>query len=268
MSISVDGIYNFTLHDRITLDINPTIVPTSTDNTNRPNKGFSAVNQSEPYGKLEYKAIYLKFEKRLTHGTQMLGSYTYTRSKDNNPLGTYSSPYDLNYDFGVSTNERRHAFVLSGSQRVKWGFVVGLVYTLRSQLPYSATAGTGQIFDDKNAGYVPGTHRNDGNRISNSTFLSLVNSWRASSQGLAPISVNQFQTDVVDNVDARVSKTITFEKRYQLQLIAQAFNALNHTQFGAQYGSGRVTNSQSPQFGEILSTRPARQIEFAANFKF
>jgi hypothetical protein len=268
MSLSVDGIYNFTIHDRITVDVNPTTVQNSTNNAMRPNPGFSAVNQSQSISKLKYSALYVKLEKRLSKGTQFLASYTYTRSKDNNPLGTASSPYDLQYDWGTSTNERRHALVLSGSQQLKWGIVGGLVYTLRSQLPYSALAGSGLIIDDKNTGYVPGTRRDDGNRISNDTFLSLVNAWRASSQGLAPISVNQFQTDVVDNVDARLSKTFPIHKRFQLQTIAQAFNALNHTQFGAQYGSGRVTNSQSSQFGEILSARPGRQLEFAATLKF
>jgi hypothetical protein len=268
MSLSVDGVYNFTIHDRISLDINPTTVQNSTNNSLRPNPGFSAVSQSEPYAKLEYKALYVKLEKRLTKSTQFLGSYTYTRSQDNNPLGSYSDPYNLNYDWGWSTNERRHALVLSGSQRIRWGVVGGLVYTLKSQLPYSATAGSGQIIDDKNAGYVPGTHRDDGNRISNPTFLSLVNAWRTSSEGLAPISIHQFQPDVIDDVDARLSKTFPIHERYQLQVLGQAFNLLNHTQFGAQYGSGRVTNSQSPQFGQILSTRPARQVELAATFKF
>jgi hypothetical protein len=268
MSISADFLYNFVIHDRVTQDVNATIVQNSTNNANRPNPGFSAIKQSQPYGKLEFRSVYLKLEKRLSGGTQILGSYTYTQSYDNNPLGTYTNPYNLNYDYGTSSNERRHALVISGSQNIHWGIVGGLVYTLRSQLPYSATSGTGQIFDDLNTGYVPGTTRNEGDRVSNSTFLNLVNAWRLSSKNLAPISISQFQTDVVDNLDARLSKTLHIHEKYDVLLIAQAFNALNHTQFGAQYGSGRVTNSQSSQFGEILSTRPARQIELAATFKF
>jgi hypothetical protein len=268
MAINVDAIYDFTIHDRISHDINATLVENSTNNSDRPNPGFSAISQSSSISELEYKALFVKLERRLARNYQFLGSYTYTRSNDDNPLGTSTNPYDIKYDWGPSTNERRHALVLSGSYQMKWGIVGGMVYTLRSQLPYSGTSGTGQIFDDKNNGYVPGTYRDEGNRVSNSTFLTLVNAWRATSKSLPPISVNQFQSDVIDNIDTRVSKTFAFERRYQLQVLAQAFNTLNHTEFGAQYGSGRVTNSQSSQFGEILSTRPAREIEFAGVLHF
>jgi hypothetical protein len=268
LAVNVDAIYNFTIHDRFSHDINATLQQNSTNNANRPNPGFSAINQSSSISELEYKALFVKVEKRLANNFQFLGSYTYTRSNDSNPLGTSTNPYNLRYDWGPSTNERRHALVFSGSYQMRWGIVGGLVYTLKSQLPYSATSGTGQIFDDKNQGYVPGTYRDEGDRVDNTTFLNLVNAWRASSKALAPIPVGQFQADVIDNIDTRVSKVFSFREKIQLQVLAQAFNTLNHTQFGAQYGSGRVTNSQSSQFGEILSTRPARQIEFAGVFKF
>jgi hypothetical protein len=51
--------------------------------------------------------------------------------------------------------------------------------------------------------------------------------------------------------------------RYSVELYAQAFNVLNHTNFVAYSGSLR-----SPFFGQPISAAPARRIEVGINFGF
>ena len=111
---------------------------------------------------LRYKAIYTKLEKRYSQRTQFLVSYTYTRSDDNQPFSRYPDPFDHSIDFGPSNGERRHAIVASGSVLLPADVTLGVVWTLRSQLPWSATAGRDLNKDTFNTDLVPGTTRNSG----------------------------------------------------------------------------------------------------------
>ena len=63
------------------------------------------------------------------------------RSRDNAPLSRYLDPFLLDRDWGTSNGERRHAVVASGSVLLPLDITLGAVWTMRSQSPWSATAG-------------------------------------------------------------------------------------------------------------------------------
>jgi hypothetical protein len=254
-ALHLDAIVTDADHDRKTLDINPRD-PAS---ARRPNATFGRVDQNQSTAWVKYRALYTKVEKRFSHRTQMLVTYTYTRSRDNNPGVRFLDPFLLSQDDGTSNGERRHTLVASGSVLLPWDVTLGAVWTYRSDLPWTPTAGRDLNADGFNTDLVPGVARNTGSR---SLDLDAINAWRAAN-GAAAIADSQVQSARVNVLDLRASKTIPLAHGLKLALVAQVFNALNTDSLQAQYGGGRVTNALSNQFGRILTARPATQGELA-----
>jgi hypothetical protein len=254
-SLHADLVVTNMRHDRKTLDINAPAVQGGA----RPDATFRRVDQNQSTGWLDYRAVYLKLDKRLSRRFQYLVTYTFVDSTDNNPGNRYLSTFDLGLDDGPSNGERRHAIVASGSVLLPWDVNLGLIWTARSQLPWSATAGVDRNADGFNTDLVPGVTRNSGSR---DLDLATVNAWRAS-RNLSPIPDSQIESSRVNIVDMRVSKSIPLGGT-RLELLGQAFNLFNTENLQSQYGGGRQGNALSASFGRILTARPARQVELAA----
>jgi hypothetical protein len=258
LALHVDGVYTHTNHDRKILDINPRDPVTG----RRPDPAFARVDRNQSTGELKYRAVYVKLEKRYSRRTQALVSYAYTRSEDNNLLNRYLDPFDLGLDWGPSNGERRHALVASGSVLLPADVTLGVIWSLRSQLPWSATAGRDLNRDGFNTDLVPGTTRNSGGR---NLDLAAVNAYRAQN-GLAPVPESQIDSSRINLVDVRVSKDVGLGGNRRLQVLAQIFNLFDTKNLQAQYGGGRVGNALSANFGRIFTARPGAQGELAVRF--
>src|SRR4029450_12202649 len=147
-------------------------------------------------------------------------SYTFTDSDDNNPMGRYLDPFDPSLEWGPSAGERRHAIVASGSVLLPWDITIGALWSYRTQLPWSATAGRDINVDGFNTDLVPGTTRNSGSRDLN---LTAVNAWRALNN-LAAIVESQIDSSRINLTDMRVSKSVRFGGSRKVDLMVQAFN--------------------------------------------
>ena len=153
--------------------------------------------------------------------------------------------------------------VMGGSFLLPWDLTLGVVWTGRSPLPWSATAGRDLNRDGFNSDLVQGTTRNSGSRDLN---LAAVNAWRTQN-GFAPVSESDIDSSRISILDARLSKAFTFGSR-KVEVLAQGFNLLNTRNLQAQFGSGRIGNSLSPLFGRIVSARPNFQGELALRVAF
>jgi len=255
-AIHVDAVYNRTLNDYKTVDINPRDLVTGL----RPLPQWARIDQTQSNSDLKYRAVYTKLEKRFSRRNQFLVSYTWTKSDDNAPLARYLDPFDHSIDFGPSNGERRHAVVASGSVLLPYTITVGVVWTARSQLPWSALAGRDLNGDTFNTDLVPGTTRNSGSRDLN---LTAVNVYRAAN-GLPPVTESQIESSALSIADLRVSKSIKLQGTMKLDLVLQVFNFLNTKNLQDQYAGGRVNNALSASFGRILTARPMAQGEVAA----
>ena len=260
LAVHVDAVYTHVEEDRKIQDINPRDPASRL----RPNATFGRVDQYQSTGDVKYKALYVKLDKRFSHRTQFLVSYTLAHSDDNAPLVRYIDPFNPDLDFGPSNGERRSALVASGAFLAPWGITLGAVWNLRSQLPWNTTAGRDLNGDGFNTDLVPGTTRNSGSRDLN---LAAVNAWRAQN-GLGAVDPSQIDSSRINIADVRASKTIAFGRATRLELIAQAFNVFNTTNLQAQFGGGRVTNALSPIFGSIQTARPGTQGELAAKISW
>lgn len=255
-AIHVDAVYNRTRNDYKTVDINARDPVTGL----RPLPQWARIDQTQSNSDLKYRAVYTKLEKRFSRRNQFLVSYTWTRSDDNAPITRYLDPFDHSIDFGPSNGERRHALVASGSVLLPYDVTLGAVWTVRSQLPWSALAGRDLNNDSFNTDLVPGTTRNSGSRDLN---LAAVNAYRAAS-GLPPIADSAIDSSALSVADMRVSKSIRLQGTMKLELLLQVFNFMNTRNLQDQYGGGRVNNALSTNFGRIFTARPMAQGEVAA----
>ena len=89
-------------------------------------------------------------------------SYTFTDSDDNNPMGRYLDPFDLDLDWGTSSGERRHAVVASGSVLLPLDITVGDAVDATHAAAVVRDRRPRPEHDGFNTDLVPGTTRNSG----------------------------------------------------------------------------------------------------------
>lgn len=254
-ALSIDGVYTKVQGDRKTRDLNLPLVAGGP----RPDLTFGRIDQEQSVSDSKYRALYVRFDKRMSRRTQFLMSYTLAKAEDNNPAARFVNQLSEGADFGPSTVDRRHTLVASGAVLLPYDVQFGAVWTLRSTLPFSAVAGRDLNRDGFNTDYVPGTTRTQGNRDLN---LSLVNEWRAQN-GAGPIAASQLDSTRFNSVDLRASKQFPVGGTSRLELVAQIFNVFNTKNLLAPFTSPQVTNALSDSFGRILTAKPGTQAELA-----
>jgi hypothetical protein len=264
-SINVDAVFTKTTDFPVAIQVNEPDPVTKAV----PLPAWGHIAQITPAGTFNYKALLVRFDKRFSHRTQYTFSYTLGK-QDNNYSGgaggtsggTRTDNLHPEYDQGPANNDRRQNFVASGAVLLPKDVNLGVVWTLRSSLPFSALAGRDLNNDGANTDYVPGTTRDQGNRGLN---MALVNAWRASN-ALAPIA-GSIDSTRYNRFDVRVAKQIPVGAGRRVELIGQLFNVFGVDNLGG-IGTTYVTNSLSDSFGKVLTALPRQQAELAVRFVF
>ena len=231
----------------------------------RPIAGWGNINEYRARGESDYRALYVRLDKRFSDGYQYLVSYTLARERDRGAgQATVVDFYNPQYDEGYGTQDRRHTLVTSGAIQLPYEVVLGGVWSYRSSRPFGARGGVDLNRDGAVTDYVPGTTRNVFNRGDNDKYLALVNAWRTQN-GRAPIAASQLMTDEFNRFDVRVSKQISLGGGRRADLIAQVFNLFGTDSFGPGANPWQL-NALSNAFGTINSVHPRQQGELAIRF--
>lgn len=260
LAVHVDGVYTYVLRDRKIVDVNPRDSAAG----RRPLPEWGRISEHQSISKSQYRALYVRLDKRFAHRHQYLVSYTLSKCEDNNPAQRVVDQTNYAADFGPCDVERRHNLVTSGAILLPYEITFGAVWTIRSSLPFRADAGRDVNGDGFVTDYVPGTTRNQGNRGLN---LSAVNEWRARF-GRPAISESQIESTKFNSVDVRVSKAFVIGGEQKLELLAQVFNIFGNDNLNAPFTGGQVINALSDSFGGILTARPRQQAELAVRYIF
>ena len=190
----------------------------------RPRPTWGNINEYRSEGDSDYRAMYLRLDKRLSNRYQYLLSYTFAHDKDRDAgQATVVDFYHPEYDQGWGSQDRRHTLVASGAVILPMDVTLGAVWNYRSTRPFSAVAGADLNRDGAVTDYVPGTTRNVFNRGNDAQSLALVNALRAQS-GRASIPESQLMTDEFKRVDVRISKQFRVGGDRRAEVIAQVFN--------------------------------------------
>ena len=220
------------------------------------------MNYWQPTADNEYRALLLKFEKRLSDRYQYLASYTLSKSNDISFQNVYGDRYGFFKEEYPGQADRRHRLVVSGIAQLPWDLQVSAIADFRSSLPMNPTSNI-DINVDGYASDIPGgVTRFSGCRDLN---LDAINAFRRA-RNLAAV------TDVTcpgfANVDLRLSKSFRFRQLQDLEVIAQLFNVANRANYNVP--NNNITALTFGQSTSILPNinAPSRQVEFAVRYRF
>jgi hypothetical protein len=240
-----------------------------------------------------YQAGTLKLEKRFSQGIAALLSYTYCKATDNAPGdfavgngGISVAPidsYDLSREYGLSVFDTRHRLVVSNVYELPFGtgrpwmshsraldllfggWQISGITSWQTGLPIDVKMETTRTFSFNNQnrpdrirdGSLPSDERSADRWFDTGAFVTppdnkLGNSGR-----------NVITAPGVFNVDATVGKRFRLGERIALQFRSEFFNLTNEVNLAAP--SYLVGN---PNFGRILGSASARQIQFALRLDF
>ena len=242
-----------------------------------------------------YHGLQSKIEKRFSSGVYFLGSYTWSKSIDNQSNGTDNSaasgqypqnPLNPSLDRGLSSFDRTHRFVGSVVWEVPFGRGLGEHSRLRQaidavmggwQISGILLAETGTPFSVvMNCADINAQGNNcRPNRVASGALASgepSLNEWFDTSAFSIPSPAaygsagrNILRDPGVTNIDLALSKTFSWAnvETRRLHIRSDFFNALNHTNLGVP-----VNSIDSPAFGTITSALPGREIQLGARLEF
>ncbi|MCU1336285.1 MAG: Cna domain protein [Bryobacterales bacterium] len=281
--------------------------------------GFSSVITSyTPQGNSQYHGLAVDVSKRLSGHLTFKGAYTWSHLMDDSTMElnftslTPRRPQDfmnLRPEWASSALDRRHRLTLTWLYQTPWfeknqnwwlrnvvgNYQMAGVYTAESPewvTPQSATdanMNTDAVSDRVivNAAGTPGTG-SDVTQLKNSAgqvvaYLAVnpgAQFIRAASGALATSGRNILPTPGINSFDLNVIKTFAAGERYHVELRADFYNALNHS----QYTPGRLNSVLSashinetnyltpgnPLFAkwDQVFTSNSRIIQLAAKFSF
>ncbi len=213
----------------------------------RPNRPFADItdgniNLVESSSVSEYDAVILTLNKRFSNNFQFQANYTlaYNDSLEDNERDATtihpSVPDNLMADYGRSSLDIRHSFVLNGVYELPWDFQLSGILNLNSGFPWNAETD----FDDNGDGTA-----NDRPVI-----------------GGQVVERNAFENDRFFNVDLRVTKAFPITDTARASAFIEFFNLFNARNF-------IVVNNE---FGDTGFGIPTRQggdpFSFQLGFRF
>jgi hypothetical protein len=148
--------------------------------------------------------------------------------------GPSSSLFLRALDYGPTPNDVRHHLSASINARLPWDVDLATIVTVASAFPYNQLAGR-----DTTGDRVPDNDRPSG------------------------VAYNSLRGDRYFSTSLRVAKTVRLGGTYRLQLLAEAFNVFNTTNYNNFVGT--VT---SPFFQQPVQALAPFQAQFGARFQF
>lgn len=254
----------------------------------RPFPGYSEYNYYDGSESARYNAWQNTLRRRFASGFQIGAVYTWANTisysnaanlgfpnppqDSNNIRGEKGpSPFDIRHHFHTDFLYELPFLRITGangrsSRLLLGGWQVSGIYTAETGAPLNLTQTT--TYQSTRPDYVGG----DAYAPDSESTLVYLNAGAfariPTGAGGAPLRFGNLGRNALRlpgywNVDLALSKNLQFTERYRLQIRADLFNALNHTNFSAV--SSAIENGN---FGRFTSTRGARMVQFNARFTF
>jgi hypothetical protein len=291
MLLMVNYVASAGRHQFIQWNVNTAAIPGPGSLASRgqryPQYGSVYTWDSDP-GISSYNALQVELKKSFSNGLTFLASYTYSKSLDeqSDPYGGtgIQNAYDLRNSYGPSDYDIRHLFVwsavyalpigngrpvLAGSNRfvqaILGNWNLGTIVSLRTAVPFSCSSGG----DTANVGGGSQRCNEIANPYGGVNFVKGPSSWlnKASFTTVPYTFGNESRNDLrgpaYKNIDFDLSKDFRIHENLTFQLRGEFFNLFNRTDY-----LNPVNSFTSSAFGKILTSAPARQIQFAGKLVF
>jgi hypothetical protein len=187
-----------------------------------------------------YDGLQMELQRPFANNFTASAAYTLARLKDSTtgPFGYPNNQFDLNDEWGPSTDDQRHTLNFTASYQLPWGFQTSLNYHFGSGTAYAVTAG-GNPFN-----YVGTSNRTflTGTKV----YTDPANVHSSIAPGYSVVNRNSFYGQNIHRLDYRITKTVAIKERYKIQGIAEAFNLLNAGNYGSYRTAITLASFGSP----------------------
>jgi len=242
----------------------------------RPDKTRGNIKPYDGRFDSSYDGLAVSFlERPVSWGSARI-SYTWSKALDNVGEFFFSSPinnFDFSVDRGRSDDDQRNRLVFDATinspitaahgfaQQLTHGWRLGGILQYYSRLPFNIVTGgqTKQQTSQRpcavgytltaNGGINPCTEALKGAVIGRNTGIGFD----------------------LFNLNARLSRTFTLSERWNLETIAEAFNALNHRNDmipNATWGTGAYPTTSNASFGQATAVGDPRSVQLALRLSF
>jgi len=227
--------------------------------------------QYTSWGESSYRGLLLSLRRPFGDRFGLLASYTWSKADDlfddfafqqpmdrgdgRNPEDPAGLPlgFDPQSEKGPSLQDQRHRLVLSGVFTMPGGLMLSGIVTAGSGRPYNILAGS-----DLNGNQDGGSGPSD-------------RPWRIPGDQTTFIGRNTGRLPATMTVDLRVTRRLDLGDRTRLDLMVDAFNLFNrtnYTQINNVFGSGAYPTDPLPTFGQFTEAGPPLQVQLAARVSF
>jgi hypothetical protein len=263
--------------------------PTEPLASRRPYSNYASIYAVNDSDYANYNSLQTTLQKRASANLFFLAAYTFSRSLDiqSSAGDVMQNAHDIRAEYAPSDFNQTNRFSLSSNyvlpfghgqrfggnsdelmNRLIGGYELNGIYTYASGNPFSvAVAGV----DRSNTGtFSGGLQRANLTGSGNTSGPHTVGQWfNTSAFVAAPLNTfgnssrNMLNGPPTNNLDLSLIKVIPVTEALRLDFRTEAFNVLNHTQFGLP-----VSDPTNPAFGQVTSVRFAREIQFGAKLTF
>jgi hypothetical protein len=246
----------------------PTCVATGSNNGCRPNASYGNNKQYQPAADSYYDGLSVSYVQRPVRWGSYRVSYTWSKAMDDVGEFFFSAPinnFNIAQDRSRSDDDQRHRVVFTGTvhtsmdpahdrwSRIHNGFLLSGMLQYYSALPFNITTGSNSIQGTALRPCVPGV-------VSCTQVLPGTTIGRNAGVGFDLFTMN-----------VRLSRTLRLGERFQLEGIAEAFNALNHRNDlipNGTFGTGVYPVAPAAGFGRATAVGDPRQVQLAMRLTF
>ncbi len=223
----------------------------------RPNRSFTQINMYTNDGRSEYKALILRLNGTLRQADLVTASVTFADKKNVSddfspefPFGYPNDPANIDAEYGRARADERYRVVLTGIFHLPWRLTLAPIYEYGSGQPWNHRLGYDFNGDGKNSDRPAGVERNDE------------------------------EGPVFHQLSLRLTKSFQLFGDQRLDVIAEAFNVTNTTNYdvnsvdGSEFLSGPTLANPAlpfrpnPNFGRFRATLPGREIQLGLRWAF
>jgi hypothetical protein len=277
---------------------NPNVVGATTFTDNaildqlRPYRGYRSITMLQPRYNSNYHSLQFYAQHRFTGASQISGAYTWSKNLTDSQNDRSNAPqntFDIRSEYSRATLDRRHVFTMNYiyelpffkgqhgfAGKVLGGWQASGIVTYNSGLPFTITTSS---YDAAGLGNNPAAIA--GNRPNilcdpNASAPHTLQEWFTKACFQANPAVGTLVANVpgtagrgvvqgpsTQRIDFTMTKNIRFSESARLQLRAEAFNVLNHTNFRTI-----GTNVTLGTYGTVTAVRDPRTIQLGAKFIF
>lgn len=266
----------------------------------RPYKGYNAMDAYETIFGSNYNSLQVQVQKRFAGKSLIDVNYTWSHALTDNQTDRSTAPqnsYDIRAEYGRSQLDRRHILTADFVWELPWmkdqrgiagrilgGWETSGVIAVNSGLPFTVTMSGGSklldgttandaaglgILGSSPAGLRPNMISNPNSGSGLKTRLKWFNTAAFSAPTVASGTVGNERRGVVSGpgfsrIDLGLFRNFRVIGTANLQLRAEAFNLLNHTNWTTVAAAATTTST----FGQVTAARDPRIMQFAGKFTF